>query len=107
MKLDLTVMFVILGCALVTWVPRIIPFVVVRKMNLPAPVLTWLSYIPICLFAALIVKSGLVQTEGTVEVDWKTVGAIVPTLFVAIWTKSLLASVLFGVSAMAIIRYFF
>lgn len=97
----------ILGCALVTWLPRIIPFVVVRNVKMPDVVLRWLAYIPVCILSALVME-GLLDTEGLiVTFDWMSLAAFVPTLAVAIFTKSLSKTVVVGVITMAALRYIF
>lgn len=98
-------MLLILGCALVTWVPRIIPFLLVRSVKLPDVVLRWLSYIPVCILSALVIES-LLDSKGTfVTVDWLNFIVLIPTLLVAILTKSLSKTVIVGVVTMAIVRH--
>lgn len=97
----------ILGCALVTWVPRIIPFLLVRSVKLPDVVLRWLRYIPVCILSALVIQS-LLHSEGKfVTVDWLNFIVLIPTILVAILTKSLSKTVIVGVVTMAIVRNFF
>ncbi|TSB46828.1 AzlD domain-containing protein [Alkalicoccobacillus porphyridii] len=98
---------VIIGCALVTLLPRILPFIVVRKVNLPEPFLKWLSFIPVCILTALIVDELLITEEvGTIQLNMNAIIAAVPTLIVALRTKSLSLTVLTGVVAMALVRLF-
>ena len=106
MSVDVTVLLIIIGCAIVTIIPRIIPFVVVRKMKLPEKVTKWLSFIPVCIFTALIIDSFILETETFVTIDWRVLLAIVPTLLIAIWTKNLSVTVLVGIVCMATVRYF-
>ena len=61
MSINLSIFLIILGCAIVTFIPRIIPFIVVRNMNLPDVVTKWLSFIPICIFTALIISSFIIE----------------------------------------------
>jgi len=105
-SVDVTVLLIIIGCAIVTIIPRIIPFVVVRKMKLPEKVTKWLSFIPVCIFTALIIDSFILETETFVTIDWRVLLAIVPTLLIAIWTKNLSVTVLVGIVCMATVRYF-
>lgn len=107
MSVNLTILYIILGCALVTVLPRIIPFIVIRKMKLPDVVVKWLTYIPICIFTALIVDSFIIQDGASLKIDWQVVIAILPTLLVAIWTKSLSLTVIVGIISMAAIRFLF
>ena len=101
-----TILWVIVGCALVTWLPRVIPFIFVRSVKLPDVVLKWLSFIPICILSALVVENLLNTDTSFVTLDWPILGALIPTLIVAIWTKSLSTTVVVGVISMALIRHF-
>jgi len=106
MSVDVAILLIIIGCATVTIIPRIIPFVVVRKMKLPEKVTKWLSFIPVCIFTALIIDSFIVETEAFISIDWRVLLTIVPTLLIAIWTKNLSVTVIVGVVCMATVRYF-
>ncbi|WP_146551464.1 AzlD domain-containing protein [Rummeliibacillus sp. SL167] len=101
-----SIIWIIVGCALVTWLPRIVPFIFVRNVKLPEVVLKWLSFIPICILSALVVEN-LLDTNGSfVTLDWPVFAAFIPTVIVAIWTKSLSTTVIVGVISMAVIRFF-
>ena len=56
MTTSIAMVLLILGCALVTWIPRILPFVLVKNMKLPKIVLRWLAYIPVCILSALVIE---------------------------------------------------
>lgn len=102
-----TMILLIMGSALVTWIPRVIPFILVRNLKLPDVVFRWLAYIPVCILSALVIES-LLNTNGQfVTFNWLNVIAFFPTLLVAIFTKSLSKTVIFGVLTMAILRFFF
>lgn len=107
MNTSFAFVLLMLGCALVTWVPRVVPFILVRNVKLPDVVLRWLAYIPVCILSALVLES-LFQADGNfVTFDWLNLAAFLPTLIVAIWTKSLSKTVIIGVITMAIFRFFF
>lgn len=95
------------GCALVTLLPRIIPFIFVRSVRMPEIVLKWLSYIPICILSALVIESMIVESGEHITIDWNSAIALIPALAVAVWTKSLSATVIVGVVCMALLRLFF
>lgn len=102
-----TMVLLILGCAVVTWVPRIVPFALVKNITMPDVVLRWLAYIPVCILSALVIES-FIDAEGNyVTLDWLSVAAFIPTLVMAVWTKSLSKTVVVGVLTMAVLRYFF
>jgi branched-subunit amino acid transport protein len=107
MSLNVSILLIIIGSAIVTFIPRVIPFIVIRKIGLPKIVIKWLSFIPICIFTALIVDSFIIQDESLLSIDWRVLAAIIPTLIVAIWTKSLSVTVIVGVVCMATIRFVF
>jgi len=99
--------WLIIGCALVTWLPRVIPFIFVRSVTLPDVVLKWLSFIPFCILSALVIEN-LIDTESgkVVSLDWPVFITFVPTLIIALVTKSLSITVVAGVIIMAAVRFF-
>ncbi|RDW16064.1 branched-chain amino acid transporter AzlD [Oceanobacillus arenosus] len=107
MSLNLSMLFIISGCALVTFIPRVIPFIVIRNIKLPAIVIKWLSFIPICIFTALIVDSFIIQDESLLSIDWRVLIAIIPTLIIALFTRSLSITVIVGIVSMAAVRFVF
>lgn len=106
MTTSLAMVLLILGCALVTWLPRILPFVLVKNMKLPDIVLRWLAYIPICILSALVIEGLFEKQAHVVTIQWVNVVTFIPTLVVALLTKSLSKTVIAGVVTMAILRYF-
>ena len=79
----------ILACALVTAVPRVLPLVVLSRLRLPRWIVDWLGYVPIAVLAALL----------TLEVSALPSPAIIVALAIAWFTRSLLATVATGVAA--------
>lgn len=106
MNVDLTVLLVILGCALVTVIPRIAPFILVKNVELPKPVIKWLTFIPVCILTALVVDSVIIQEQSNLMIDWHALAVIIPTILIAVWTKSLSITVLVGITLMAGVRFF-
>lgn len=98
--------YLLVGCALVTWIPRVLPFIFVRSMALPDVVMRWLAYIPVCILSALVISSLFDSSGSIVRLNWSIFVAFLPTLFIAILTKSLSTTVITGVICMAIIRIF-
>ncbi|MEB3101942.1 AzlD domain-containing protein [Ferviditalea candida] len=106
MTLDANILLVIIGSAVVTMIPRILPFIVIRKVTLPAIITKWLSFIPISILTALTVGSFIKQENAWISIDWSVLAAIVPTLIIAVWTKKLSVTVIAGIIIMAVIRLF-
>jgi branched-subunit amino acid transport protein len=98
-------LLLITACAIVTVLPRVLPFLVIRNLKLPVSFMKWLSYIPICILTALVV-SNFIEEGNPILLDWQTIAVMIPTLLIALWTKSLLLTVLIGVVLMAVLRFF-
>jgi branched-subunit amino acid transport protein len=106
MSINFSIFLVILGCAIVTFIPRVVPYILVRNFNMPAFVTKWLSFIPVCIFTALIVNSFIVKDGDAVNVDWTVLAAIIPTLLTALFKKNLSLTVIVGIISMAVVRFF-
>jgi branched-subunit amino acid transport protein len=81
----------ILACAAVTAVPRVLPLLVLTRLRLPQWLLDWLSYVPVAVLACLLALE--VASAGTTGLI-----AAVVALAVAAATRSLLGTVLAGVA---------
>lgn len=101
------VLLTILGCSLVTWIPRIMPFLLSKKIDFPEWFTRFLSYIPICILTALLFQS-ILEVQATGFPELKTLEAIscIPTLLVAVRTKDLMKTVIVGIVTIAILRIF-
>ena len=51
------ILLVILLSALVTWIPRVLPFILVKYKGLPLMVERFLKYLPVSIIFALILSS--------------------------------------------------
>lgn len=106
MTIDVKILVVIIASAVVTLIPRILPFIIVRKVTFPAAVTKWLSFIPVSILTALTVGSFVTKEKSFISIDWLVLTAIMPTLMVALWTKKLSVTVIAGIIFMAVIRLF-
>ncbi|WP_088815270.1 MULTISPECIES: AzlD domain-containing protein [Listeria] len=98
----------IIGCAIVTFIPRVLPFLFVRKMKLPDLLMSYLSYVPLCILTALFIQSLLTEHDGNFpSIDLLPFLAALPTILTAILTKNLLWVVVIGIISMAALRFFF
>ncbi|MBC2110013.1 AzlD domain-containing protein [Listeria innocua] len=98
-------LLVILGCGLVTFIPRVLPFIFVRKLQLPSVVIRYLSYVPLCILTALFVQSLLIANENSFpSINIENLLATLPTIITAILTKNLMWIVVVGIISMAVIR---
>ena len=64
-----TVLITLLGMALVTYLPRLLPAWFLRGKQLPAFVKSWLKYVPVAVLAALLLPSLMVE-DGGLNLDW-------------------------------------
>ena len=81
----------VLACALVTAVPRVLPLLVLSRLQLPQWLLDWLRYVPVAVLASLLSLELL--DKGTAGLL-----AICAALATAAATRSLLGTVLAGVA---------
>lgn len=96
--------WIIIGSAIVTWLPRIIPFIFVRSVELPPLFLKWLSYIPLCILSALVFESFWSMEAGELIWHRHIIFAALPTGVVAILSRSMTFTVFVGIICTALIR---
>lgn len=95
----------ILGMALVTFLPRLLPVWLLATRSLPEAVITWLRYVPAAVLAALLFPS--VLTSGAqLSLSWNNLYlvAFIPTVLVAWRTRSMFAAVITGMVLVAVGR---
>ncbi|MCV3296168.1 AzlD domain-containing protein [Oenococcus kitaharae] len=99
---------VILGCALATWLSRVVPFIILKKFRLPNLLLEFLNFVPIVIMSSLWFESLFTQRQGQLPlINLGNFLASIPTIAAAIISKSLLVTVLIGVLSLAILNIFF
>lgn len=94
------ILALILACAAVTALPRVLPLALLSRITMPAWLVAWLGYVPIAVLAALLaIEVTLVDGRPALSADNPALLAIVPALTVAAITRSLIATVATGVFA--------
>ncbi|ANE47822.1 branched-chain amino acid ABC transporter [Paenibacillus swuensis] len=107
MEINLYVLLVSLGTAFVTLIPRVVPLVVLSRLDLPEWFTRWLNYVPISVMAALIGQEIFLNEGELVPFQHNLkLWAALPTVIVAVWTRSLVATVVTGAMALMILRFF-
>ena len=94
---DATYIILILGMALVTYLPRWLPLAVLAGRTLPDWFIEWLDLIPAAIFSSLLLP--LLITSGEprqIELFRPELFVTVPTLVFAIKTKSIGGTIIFG-----------
>jgi len=98
MEIRPEIALLVLACALVTALPRVLPLVLLARLELAAPLRQWLGYVPVAVLTALLSLELLGAGAGGVL-------AIIPALMIAALTESLLATVVIGVMAYAMLPF--
>ncbi len=97
----------ILGMAVVTYLPRVLPMLVLNNRSIPEKVSKWMSFIPVSIFAALIC-SDIFFWKSQFNIDPVSNIKLIPSVivfFVAYKTKNLLWSMVLGISAITLMVY--
>jgi len=88
------------GMALATYLPRALPLLILSRRPLPAWLRDWLDLVPAALLAALLAPVLLAGGEPrTLDLLRPELFAAMPTLAVALVTRSLAWSVLAGMAS--------
>lgn len=99
------VLLLFLGMAAVTYLPRLLPLVILSRMDLPQWLQRWLSFVPVSVLAALLAKELLINGEGlALPPEHPQLLAAIPTFAAAVWFRSLLGTVVTGIAAMVLLR---
>ncbi|MBB6024443.1 branched-subunit amino acid transport protein [Paenibacillus sp. JGP012] len=106
MEVRWDVFWIIMGSALLTFIPRVLPLMLFSKIQIPVWLLRWLEYVPVAVMASLIGQELFMNGNEWVPItENAALWAALPTVAVAIWTRSLLGTVLVGIVSMMILRY--
>lgn len=105
---DSLVFLTIVGMGAVTYLPRLLPMLLLSGRNLAPWITRWLSFVPATVLAALLAP-GLVCPEGKLALEFDNLFllAAVPTFFVTWRFKSFFGTVATGMGLVALARYFF
>jgi branched-subunit amino acid transport protein len=103
MEIRADILLIALGAALVTVVPRVVPLVLLARMQLPHWLRVWLGYVPVAVLAALLAGE-LFLAGGGLAPPGAPLLAILPAFAVAARSGSIIGAVLAGVAAMALLR---
>lgn len=99
------IILIILGSALVTYLPRYIPILLFKDAELPLWFQKWMGYLPISIFAALIATDIFFwgdRLEVNPIVNAKLLPSLI-TVFIAYKTKSMIYSIVGGVLAITLL----
>jgi branched-subunit amino acid transport protein len=101
-----TVLLVIIGAGLVTVIPRVVPLALLSRIQLPNWAIRWLGYVPIAVLAGLLAQS-VMLVDGHIVLPPQNLAlmVVIPTLLVAVWKQSMIATMIVGIVGMALLRW--
>ncbi|AER20613.1 TPA: AzlD domain-containing protein [Streptococcus suis] len=103
-----SILLIILASALVTWLPRVLPFVLTQNKSLPPKLVKFLSFLPITIIFALTLSSIMDEEVGSLPNLLPVESlALIPTFLVVLRTKNILLAVVVGVLTTAALRLLF
>jgi branched-subunit amino acid transport protein len=108
MEISSYILAVIIGSAIVTFIPRVVPLVLLSKIQIPQWGIDWLKHIPVAVMAALLAQE-LLLSDNQFSVSKNTLELIaaLPTFITAIYTRSLLGTVLVGILSLMMLRFLY
>lgn len=98
-------LYCIIGMGLATYLPRWLPLVALSGREIPDIFRRWLELIPVSILSALVAKAVFIDSTGSLQVFQKNFFAAVPTLAVALGTRSLGLTVIAGMLAYWLLGY--
>lgn len=103
-----TILITLLGMAVVTYFPRLIPAWFLRDKELPPFLVAWLRYVPVAVLAALLLPSLLIEADKiNFSINNLYLWAAIPAALVAWKKKSLFGTVIVGMLFVALARLLF
>lgn len=98
-------LWLLVGVSIVTLIPRVLPMILVSRFGMPNWLNRFLRYVPIAVMTALLAQAVLTEDDSFISImDNVNLLALIPTLIAAIWTRSLLVTVLTGIGAMFLLQ---
>jgi len=104
--MNMNIWYIILGGCAVTLLPRVLPVMLISKINLNDRVVEFLKYIPISILTALVASELLISNNKFSMTNSVIIAAII-TALVAVKKNNLLLTVIVGVISMAVLRFIF
>ena len=95
---DMKIWILIVGMAIVTYVPRMIPLLMFSKKNLPSWLESWLKYIPVGIFSALVFPDIFIRNQMfSMTINNIELISSILVFAIAFKTRSLGLSVIIGI----------
>jgi branched-subunit amino acid transport protein len=103
-----TFLWIVIGMLAVTYLARLVPMLVLSRMEIPEGFRRWLQFVPVAVLSALLAPNILLQNERlALRLDNTYLLAAVPTMIVAARFKNIFLTVFCGIVCLAAIRLSF
>lgn len=101
------VLLTVLGMALVTYIPRLLPIAVLTKTEAPKIFITWLKYVPVAVLGALLAP-GLFIVDKSLNISFSNAAllASIPCFLISYRYKNMFATIITGVLTISLLSYF-
>lgn len=98
---------VIVGMAVLNFAVRFVPLAIVSRVQLPRPVMRWLSFVPVAVMGAL-VAGEVLQPAGTLAnpLTSPSVYAALVTVIVFRFSRSFLGATVSGMASFVLLQHF-
>lgn len=103
--MSIKLFFLFLGMAIVTYLPRMLPLVGLKRFTLSKKFLKWLSFVPAAVLASLLAP-GLLIIDGQISVLNKFFIAALPTALFAFKTQNIFGTIVVGTLFMFMLNIF-
>lgn len=103
--MDGQIALLIIGMAIVSYLPRSLPLLIFSNVEFPPWLVKWLSFIPAAVLAALLTPD-LFISDGRLFLTYRNpyLLAALPTLLIAVKTKSMIWALLGGMGSFALLQ---
>lgn len=103
--LDPALLLCLLGCVLVTQLPKVLPMTLLRGDSLPPILRHWLSFVPVAVMAAL-VGPDIFFYGGSFNAGPSNLFLVVavPSLALAFWKRNYFLTIAFGLGLVVLAR---
>ncbi|HHY60284.1 MAG TPA: AzlD domain-containing protein [Clostridia bacterium] len=103
--MDGQIVILILGMAIVSYLPRALPLLLFSRAEFPPWLVKWLGFIPAAVLAALLVPD-LFLPEGQLLLTYRNpyLLSALPTLLIAVITKSMIWALVGGMGCFALLQ---
>lgn len=101
---------IIIGMAVVTYLPRELPFLILGERRLNGKIILWLSFVPVSVMSALVFQEVFARKGSGASIDFSPnnlfLWAAIATFVFGSVVKNFFATVVFGMAFLAALRYF-